>query len=166
MLAGPGFTLRVLSQLLATIQKMQEVKEGGQRKSPGTSRRARCSLCHSCCYKGCINPQSPSPAPFLPAHMLTSCSVFLCRVCEGQMQASPRLPAFRVLPFLPKWAGPSSHPPSLLRSDTLAGQKAGGRTGARKNQAQRKAHTEAEAISSAFSSMEQRGELSMEGLRC
>jgi len=37
---------------------MQEVKEGGQRRHSGTSGRARCSLCHSCCYKGCLNPQS------------------------------------------------------------------------------------------------------------
>lgn len=42
------------------------MKEGGQRKSSGAPRRARCALCHSCCSKGCLNPQCLAQ-PILPS---------------------------------------------------------------------------------------------------
>lgn len=142
------FTPSVLAPpVLAVIQKMQEVKQGGQRKSSGTSGRARCSLCHSCCYKGCLNPWCLAQSHSSQPTCWPAAQCFCAGSVGGKCQASPRLLALQALPFL------LTHPHTLLqvpRSDLRAGQEAGARTGAWRNQAQRKAHTETEAISSAF----------------
>lgn len=120
-------TPRVLAlQLLAIIQEIQEVKEGGQRKSPRTSRRARCSLCHSCCYESCFNPH-PQPSP-IPSNPHTD-QLLRASVGEawggvgGRCQASPRLLAS---PCCSSWWSVAHHPCTLSespRSDTLAGQR-------------------------------------------
>lgn len=152
---------------------MQEVKEGGQRKGPGTSRRARCSLCYSCCYKGCLNPQSlAQPHSFQPT-CWPAAWCFCVRSVGGQMSGKPKALCLHMLPFLLKRCWPTltlpptmSPTPQFPRSDTLAGQKAGVRTGARRTRAQGKAHTEAEAVNSAFSPTKHRWGNVKEGLRC
>ena len=105
----------------AVIQKMQEVKEGGQRRHSGASGRARCSPSHSCCYKRCLNPQAlAQPHSSRPhADQLLSASV---RGAWEQMPAKSKAPGPPLTPLPPD---PPPHPPSatphLPRPNRMAG---------------------------------------------
>lgn len=89
-------------------------------RPPWTSRRARCSVCHSCCYKGSLNP-SPEPSPIPPCPQAAQLLWFLSWGCWGQMAGQLKAPAFGppMLPFLLKAADTSSHPPPLSSDHTL-----------------------------------------------
>lgn len=119
---------------------MQEVKGGGQRKSPETSRRARCSLRYSCCYKGCLNPWSLAQPHSSQPTCWPAAQGFCVGSVGGQMAGKPKAPGPPPRATLPAGAllthpHPLSTPrPEFPRSDTLAGQKAGVKTGVRRNQ--------------------------------
>ena len=137
---------------------MQEVKEGGQRRHSGTSGRARCSLCHSCCYQGCLNPQSPAQ-PHSSQPTCWPAAQCFCVWSTGadvsQIQGS--WPPLTTLPPDPPPHPLSAPPPPCPWPNTMAGQEASVSTRAYRNQREKGPH-ETETINSSLCPIKQNGE--------
>lgn len=97
---------------------MQEVKEGGPRKSSRTSGRARCSQSHSCCYKGCLNPSCLAQPHSSQPTCWPAAQCFCVWSVGGRWQPNPRLPTLPTLLFLLKPCWPTLTPSPAPRSDT------------------------------------------------